>query len=186
MFDLRKDPICHNLAMHLAKELNSRYQKDSLEYNTKLAATNLDRTIDSVELYNPNLKVIKSIRTYDAIEVPLDQFPLLKVYRESDITIPRTTFRTSNITITYNLTFQSLETLSGLLQYASQCFIDALMSYQLTHKSMLPIDNQGGIFVDYGLQNNELIQATYPFLAIRGIQIKDTCSPPSNSQFPLS
>jgi hypothetical protein len=155
-----EDKTCKELAEYLGEGLNRRYSW----YLTKTGQqeTHLKR-------------VVKSIRTYDALTVPLEQFPLLKVYRFSDSYRPQTTHSLANLLINYNLSFPMLEELPGLLKFVADNLVYLFLEYSYTRRNQFPLDNTQGLVAEYRLMSNDIIREVHPYLQFR-CQVNDMCT----------
>lgn len=136
---LKKDWLLEPFAYHLAETLN-----------------------ESVS----DAKVVKSIRLYDAINVPMDQFPLLKVYRLQDMFRPSSSHYITPVIVNYNITFPQVELLPGLMAHVSKTLNEGILSYARTVKSDFPLDMKSGVVVNYSIMQNDLLQQVYPALTV--------------------
>lgn len=132
-----QDELCHNFGHFLANELNAAY---------------------------PDAVVVRSMRTYDAVNLAIMAFPLLKVFRTQDLYKYQTTHRTSSITISYNITFPQVEQLPGLLSFVSEQLNYGVLKYGRTARADFPADMRTPLVVDYRIMQNDIIQQVYPAL----------------------
>lgn len=140
--------FCYDLAQYLRDRLNERYQEER-DKNTSL----------------PDIIVVKNIRNFDDINIPLSEFPLLKVYRTSESYRPGTLYTTCRAAITYSVTYPDLKTLPDLMYWMSKQINFLIHEYNKSRKQLLPskIQNQN-YSAQYSLMANDLSQAVYPFL----------------------
>jgi hypothetical protein len=155
-----QEEYCYKLAVFLRDYINTKYN-EAREVNPEL----------------PEGTIIRNIRNYDAVNVPLSDFPLLKVYRLRD-TFKRASFTTdpTDAAITFSVAYPDLDRLPDLLYWMGRQLNMALHSYAKRDLHLLPPpqDNRDYV-VEYLLTANEQMQVVYPFLRIQ-IQFKDICS----------
>ena len=155
-----QEEYCYKLAVFLRDYINTKYN-EAREVNTEL----------------PEGTIIRNIRNYDAVNIPLSDFPLLKVYRLRD-TFKRASFTTdpTDAAITFSVAYPDLDRLPDLLYWMGRQLNMALHSYAKRDLHLLPPpqDNRDYV-VEYLLTANEQMQVVYPFLRIQ-IQFKDMCS----------
>ena len=150
---------CYKLAVFLRDFINAEYNK---------ARDN-----------NPNLPegtIIRNIRNYDAVNVPLSDFPLLKVYRLRD-RFARASYVTdpTDAAITFSVAYPDLDRLPDLLYWMGRKLNRGLHSYAKQDLQLLPPPQDNRDYtVEYLLTANEQMQVVYPFLRIQ-IQFKDMC-----------
>lgn len=146
------DKRCHSLALYLAEGLNKKLITDT----------------------NTNEVAVRSIRTYDALSVPLEQFPLLKVYRLTDVFRPNTIHCNSSAVITYSLTFTDAERLTGILKWTTNALNLLLLEYNMEFPDYIkPVPSPlGGYRFEYRTFANDVIKQAYPFLRVN-ITLKD-------------
>ena len=118
--------------------------------------------------------IVRSFKNYDAINVPLSEFPLLKVYKNRDIFKKGTLFRTSQGTITYSVSYPQLEVLPNLLDWMSYQINLGLMTYEMAENDLLPPPNNEGYVADFLLSANEQTQQVFPFIRFN-INFKNFC-----------
>lgn len=147
------------LANYLQTFLNGQFDKEIEVSNNSIP----DNTI-----------IIRSVKNYDAIGIPLSEFPLLKVYKNRDIFKKGTLFRTSQASVTYSVSYPQLEILPNLLDWMSYQINLGLMTYERTEQDLLPPPNNEGYVGEYLLSANELTQAVFPFLRFN-INFKNFC-----------
>jgi hypothetical protein len=155
-----EEEYCYKLAVFLRDYINTKYN-EAREVNPEL----------------PEGTIIRNIRNYDAVNIPLSDFPLLKVYRLRD-TFKRASFTTdpTDAAITFSVAYPDLDRLPDLLYWMGRQLNMALHSYAKRDLHLLPPpqDNRDYV-VEYLLTANEQMQVVYPFLRIQ-IQFKDICS----------
>jgi hypothetical protein len=155
-----QEEYCYKLAVFLRDYINTKYN-EAREVNPEL----------------PEGTIIRNIRNYDAVNIPLSDFPLLKVYRLRD-TFKRASFTTdpTDAAITFSVAYPDLDRLPDLLYWMGRQLNMALHSYAKRDLHLLPPpqDNRDYV-VEYLLTANEQMQVVYPFLRIQ-IQFKDICS----------
>lgn len=124
------DPICTDLADFLAVTLNEAY---------------------------PQENIVRSVRHYDAYTVPLQSYPLLKVYRLSDVFSIDNSIRNSQMGLAYCLANTDLDRLPGVTNWVSENIILGLRKYNLHKQGCLEI--LGDIRANYRtlLQLNQFI-----------------------------
>ena len=157
VFLLGEDEYCRKLACFLRDFINEKY-KEAQEENTDL----------------PEGLIIRNIRNYDAVNVPLAEFPLLKVYRLRDrFKRASETTDPTDAAITYSVAYPDLDKLPDLLYWMGRQINLGLHSYQRRDKSLLPpAQDNRDYTVEYLLTANEQLQVVFPFLRIQ-IQFKD-------------
>lgn len=157
MINLVQDELCVTLSRYLAEGLNAKFLKEFPLYTDK------------------NIKLVKSIRAYDDPQIPLDQFPVLKVIRNSDIYIRGNfKYRKTQLSITYACSFADITNLQGILVYVSEFICESLQEFALTHKYQLPNDFKDTLSVSYGTGMSQLSQAVFPFLNVN-LYLNDNC-----------
>lgn len=113
-----------------------------------------------VKKLNEKQFIVNTYRTYDALNVPLSDFPLLCVYRITDTYRPFTLLSNCYGVITYSLSYPQLNDLPGVLKYVADTINVALIENELE----LPPNRTGGYRAEYRLMKNDVIQSVYPFL----------------------
>lgn len=145
---LGKKEFCYDLAVFLRDRINERYA--------------YERTLNP-DL--PDIVVVKNIRNFDDINIPLSEFPLLKVYRTTDTFKGGTLLDNARAAITYSVSYPNLETLPDLLYWMGKQINFLMHEYNKSHKHLFPtkIFNQT-YTAQYALMANDLSQSVYPFL----------------------
>lgn len=156
---LGSEEYCSHLAHFLKDELNGAYA-----------------ILRGIKPSLPEGLVVRSVRNYDAVNIPLSEFPLLKVYRTSDVFFPGTTKCRTSGAITYSLSYPQLDALPDLLYWVSKILNYSLLKYSRTHKAAVPSNNITPYRTDYLLTVNEQQQVAYPFLRM-GFEFLDTNDP---------
>jgi hypothetical protein len=109
--------------------------------------------------------VVKSYRGYDAVNVPYEDFPVLKVYRESDSgTIDRIDAET-RLRISYALVLPDMESLAGILAWVREQICEAIRLYNLQSQGQAPRFNPA-YSADYRNMLNELTYKVHSFLTL--------------------
>jgi hypothetical protein len=156
--DLIPDELCISLSRYLAEKINS------------------DFLVEFPQYVSSDIKIVKSIRAYDDPAVPLDQFPLLKVYRSLDLYDKRNhKFLTTMVNVNYSCSFNDLKNLAGLMAYVSKRLVKGLHTYSMDIKHDLPPDFANGIQVQHATGMNEIVRSVYPFINL-SLNIKDDCN----------
>lgn len=122
-----QDKLCYDFAGYIASYINKEFDKDFPNNNTKL---------------------IKTIRTFDSRNVPIDQLPLLNVFRIKDSYRYTTDHYDSLISITYYIPFIALDKMPGAMVYVSNLLNKAINSYEQAKKFNMP-RNKNQIEVNY-------------------------------------
>lgn len=161
VFLLGEDEYCRKLACFLRDYINEKYRE------TQEANTNL-----------PEGLIVRNIRNYDAVNVPLSEFPLLKVYRLRDrFKRASETTDPTDAAITYSVAYPDLDKLPDLLYWVGRQINLGLHSYQRRDKNLLPPAQENRDYtVEYLLTANEQLQVVFPFLRVQ-IQFKDMIGP---------
>lgn len=106
---------------------------------------------------------IREIIDYDAVNIDISQFPLLKLYRQTDNYSQEDVGMTKGI-IAYCLTYPEQDRLPGLMKYMSKAINLMLDAYYLAHEecqSNVILEERSA---EYRIQVNEVTNAIYPFL----------------------
>lgn len=114
------DPICKDIVDFLAHELNLAYTKEN---------------------------IVRSVRHYDAYNVPFQSYPLLKVYRLSDTFSIDNSIRESQMGLSYCLLNAELDRLPGITNWVAETITYLLRKYSLHKQGCLEIT--GGIRASY-------------------------------------
>lgn len=146
---LGEQEYCYKLAHYLTKELNEAYGRER-QKNPSL----------------PNVYIVRSFRSYDDLGVPLSEFPLLKVYRNTDSFKPGTLFRgPCQGTITYSVSYPNLKELPDLMYWVSWQINKGLLKFFEDPLHQTPNKNlQNNFSSQYLISANEVTNAVYPFL----------------------
>ena len=161
VFLLGEDEYCRKLAAFLRDFINEKYAEERV---SKPAL--------------PQGVIVRNIRNYDAVGVPLSEFPLLKVYRLRD-RFKRASETTdfTDAAITYSVAYPDLDKLPDLLYWMGRQINLGLHSYQRRNKSLLPPAQENRDYtIEYLLTANEQNQVVFPFLRCQ-IQFKDMAGP---------
>ena len=154
---LGANEYCNKLANYLRDYLNLAYSKE--------VANNTDL---------PSGIVVRSTRNWDDPSVPLSEFPLLKVYRNSETFDRGGLSRDTTATITYSVSFPNLEELPDLLYWVSYVLNKGLIQYQLENKSLVDFPSETTNVAQYLLTASDFNNAVYPFLRMQ-IRFLDDC-----------
>lgn len=126
-----QDKLAYNLGGYVSVEINNKFRK----------------------LYpNSNIKVIKTLKAYNAYRVPIHDLPLLKVYRVKDVYRPRQTCYDSILKIEYHIPFPVIEIMPNLLVFVAEALSESLLSYDRNYKKTFPPIQQP-IEIEYQYQN---------------------------------
>jgi hypothetical protein len=106
------DEPCHKLAVYLKQRLN-----ESVIRSNTLPAI-LDCAGNEIPI-SPDFTVVNGIRSYRERNVPTMEYPVLKVYRTSDMFKSRTTLRESSAVVSYSLLMPNNLILLPILQWVS-------------------------------------------------------------------
>lgn len=136
------DPTCDRLA---------KFLKDWLNQHLKEIA--------------PDQIACRDTICYDAVNLDLSRFPLVKVYRLADNFGDGHPKCETSFVIAYCLTFPSQDQLPGMMNWASWRIAEAL-SYWKQNSSCPPHIQQGGIRSEYRIMANEVGQPVYAFLRV--------------------
>lgn len=118
--------------------------------------------------------IVRSIRNYDAFNVPLSEFPVLKVYKNRDIYRKGTFFRTSQGAITYSVSYPQLEVLPNLLDWVSYQINAGLIHYDKIEEDLLPMPNNEPYSAEHLLTLQEQTQTAFPFIRFN-VNFKNFC-----------
>jgi hypothetical protein len=157
VFLLGENEYCRKLSEYLRDYINQKY-KEKQEKNPSL----------------PSGLIVRNTRNYDAVNVPLSEFPLLKVYRLRDkFKRAGTTTDPTDAAITYSVAYPDLDKLPDLLYWIGKQINLGLHSYQRSNNDLLPpAQDNRDYTVEYLLTANEQSQVVFPFLRVQ-IQFKD-------------
>ncbi|MFN7161358.1 MAG: hypothetical protein ACK4NC_07215 [Candidatus Gracilibacteria bacterium] len=139
-----RDLLCYHLVGYIADYINKKFIS---AYPTS------------------NIKIVRSVRAFNAMGIAIDQLPLLKAYRLQDTYKYRTTHYTSQISIDYLVPYPYIENLSGILPFVSETLVEAFFSYQRSYKLNSPETNSQ-ITIDYVYQSEAYQEIVQGFKAI--------------------
>lgn len=144
--DILQDITCNKIAEYLKYKLN--------------AANPLE-----------GLVIVNSTRSYDAFSVPVQDFPLLKVYRNSTQYRP-SQVRQSRLTAQYGLILPDQERLLPLLNW-----VDDQISRALSYikQDINVFVDQASKSCDYRTLSNELGTPVYSFLRFNFVVTEGNC-----------
>lgn len=106
---------------------------------------------------------IREIIDYDAVNIDISRFPLLKLYRQTD-NYSQKSVGTTKAIIAYCLTYPEQDRLPGLMQYMSKAIDIMLDTYYYKHEDCQPNVVLEERSAEYRIQVNEITNAIYPFL----------------------
>lgn len=111
----------------------------------------------------PNEVAIREVIDYDAVNIDISRFPLLKLYRQTDNYEAMDVSQTKAV-IAYCLTYPDQDRLPGLIKYMSKVINTMLDIYHYNHEecpSNVILEKRSA---EYRIQVNEVTRAIYPFL----------------------
>jgi hypothetical protein len=83
-----------------------------------------------------NNLLVRNIYTIDFPNIPLTEYPILKIYRNATYHSRDSNVRTSRISMWYSTTFQALKNLPGILNFVDYWIIYILREYQFSQEQM--------------------------------------------------
>lgn len=176
------DETCDRIARYLRDGINEAYIPDKLrglQYlqseheKAVLAGSQLQSSyytdqINSLSIASKNSLAVVGVRSWDAFNVPLHEFPLLKVYRTQDIYQKGTTIRHSPIVAAYCLTLPDQEELQGSMSWVSKTVAKLLLNSQSRFCTIL----EDPLQAEYRTLLGENAMPVYAFLRFN-FRIKD-------------
>lgn len=111
----------------------------------------------------PDEIAIREIIDYDAVNLDISRFPLLKLYRQND-NYQKMDVSKSKAIIAYCLTYPEQDRLPGLIKYMSKAINTMLDIYHYSHESCPSNVILEERTAEYRIQVNEVTKAFYPFL----------------------
>lgn len=169
------DWTCQAIAEYLRDGLNAAYVPDKIKSLQRQKQRHLEyveqglaqpTSIFDEQIYelthtqNPPT-VVNGIRAYDAFNLPLHEFPYLKVYRSQDIYGVGKTVSQSSLMATYCLSLPNQEELQGSMRWVSWTINKLLLNPQIN--LCLKIQD-GSIRAEYRTMLNEMVVPVYAFL----------------------
>lgn len=154
---LGTNEYCYKLANYLKEHLNKSYAK----------------LVEERDDLTPQI-VVRNIRNWDDPSVPLSEFPLLKVYRNTDTFDRGGLSRDTTATITYSTSYANLEELPDLLYWASYVINKGLIKWHYDTKSLVDFPSENSNQAQYLLTVTENGNSVYPFLRFQ-IRFLDDC-----------
>lgn len=109
------------------------------------------------------LIIVKSIAAYDKYQVPMDQYPLLKVYRISDQYYAGTALRRSSMNAAYCLVLPDQEQLAGITSVIGDEIVSTLTKDLYKETQILISDEPR---VEYRTLLSEIGQPVYAFIRV--------------------
>lgn len=156
---LTADNSTSKLATFLRTFLNTQFAKEIVASNGEIPS---------------NTVVIRGVTNWDDPSTPLTDFPLLKVYKNTDNFRKGTTFRESNGAVVYCISYPQLNVLPNLLDWMAYQINLGLLTYERTEQDIFPPINNSGYVAQYLISVNEATQSIYPFLRF-DINFKNFC-----------
>lgn len=138
-----QDKLCYHLAGYTASYINDKFTK---------------------AYPSTNIKIIKSVRSFNAYGLPIDALPLLKIYRIQESYKPRSPHYSAELNAEYFVPYPYVERLNGILPFVSETFVEALYSYNRSHKVMIP-DAPASVVVSYVFNNQAYQEIVQGFTA---------------------
>lgn len=83
-------------------------------------------------------RLIQSVWFYDAYQIPLTEFPVLKVYRR-DLNFQAQDVRSSSIIISFAFANADIEAMPGLLYWVANETVRAIGSWRVEHSALASI-----------------------------------------------
>lgn len=176
------DETCDRIARYLRDGINEAYIPDKIRGLRSKQLEHEKAVADSLQLEssyyinqinalsrasNKSLAVI-GVRSWDAFNVPLHEFPLLKVYRTQDIYQRGTILRHSPVVAAYCLTLPDQEELQGSMSWVSKTVAKLLLNSQSRFCTILEEPLQA----EYRTLLGENAMPVYAFLRFN-FRIKD-------------
>lgn len=118
------------------------------------------------------LTVVKSTRSYDALNVPYRDFPLLKVYRLTEDGEINQNETNVQVVIAYHLVLPEMESLQALLGWVRKRVREALWAYSNQYQDRFPRLDRGRYRAEYRTMLNYLTKQVESFLRIT-LQLRD-------------
>jgi hypothetical protein len=169
------DWTCQAIAEYLRDGLNAAYVPDKIKSLQRQKERHLiyvqqglkepttffdDRIYELTHTQNPPT-VVNGIRSYDAFNLPLHEFPYLKVYRSQDIYGVGKVVSQSSLMATYCLSLPNQEELQGSMRWVSWTINKLLLNPQVNLGLKI---QEGSIRGEYRTMLNEMVIPVYAFL----------------------
>lgn len=90
----------------------------------------------------PTATMVRSVEYYDTYNVPISEFPLLKVSRSTDVFSLDTDMRQGQITLSYCLANVAMSQLPGINNFVSTSVVQALREFQITKQRVIELGSQ--------------------------------------------
>lgn len=90
----------------------------------------------------PHATMVRSVEYYDTYNVPVSEFPLLKISRSTDVFSLQTANRQGQITLSYCLANVAMQQLPGINNFVSTSVIHALRDFQLLNQMVIELGSQ--------------------------------------------
>lgn len=111
----------------------------------------------------PEEIAIRDIIDYDAVNIDVSRFPLLKLYRQSD-TYEQMDVGETKAIIAYCLTYPQQDRLPGLIKYMSKAINIMLDDYHYNHDDCSSNVMSEDRTAEYRIMVSEVTKDIYPFL----------------------
>lgn len=136
--NLFTDKTCDTLATYLKEKIN---KKSSKEYNYTL---------------------VKSTRSYDAFNVPNQEYPLLMVFRSSELFEVNKSKKTTNLVVRYCLLLPEMEKIMPLCSWVANEIHNAINRFYTVNSciSLVPNNRQ----VEYKVSDTQSSSFVYNFM----------------------
>ena len=117
------------------------------------------------------INLVNGIRDFDTYNVPLTEFPLLKVYRTSDIFKPDTAKKISTIKIEYCLSYPNQENLSSVCNNINKYIHHVINSLESQINLSIIKNDRQSVYKIVGGANSQSVFGVveYVFSIIEGI-----------------
>jgi hypothetical protein len=138
---------------------------ETLEKIALYLKTYLNKAVPE-DLKTKGILAVRTTMTADYMNVPLTEYPVLKLYRLSSQYKRDLSLRTSMIALTYSLSYPHLKAVPGLLNFIDYHMMNALINWQFDEECM-PYDYKLRMLpqnTEYRLLYNSFTQETTPFL----------------------
>lgn len=112
----------------------------------------------------PQEIAIREIIDYDAINIDISRFPLLKLYRQTDEYLLEDGTRQTKAIIAYCLTYPEQNRLPGLMKYMSKAINIMLDNYYYNHEQCSTNVMLANRSAEYRIMVSEVTNSIYPFL----------------------
>lgn len=114
----------------------------------------------------PGEIAVRDVVDYDAVNIDLSRFPLLKVYRQTDSFSESTKGRNTDCVVAYCIAFPDQDKLPGLMQWVSIAINKLLERYVINHEHCQSNVINEARKAEYRIMVNEVATPVYAFLRI--------------------